>query len=113
VENDLFDSLFSSALFIDSSNSSTNNNQSWTHIGTQQQQQSVPDQQSQTPSTTKIPLTINTESDPSLLRRMCDESSVPSSLPQPSATIVQSLKRKSDFVQNLFLSSFAYSVNDE
>jgi hypothetical protein len=117
VENDLFDSLFSSALFVDPSNSSTNNYQTWTHIvpnpQQQQQQQSTPDQQSQTSSTTKIPLTTNTESDPSLLRRMCDESSSSTSLPQQNATVVQSSKEKSDFVQSLLLSSFDYTIHDK
>jgi len=111
VENDLFDSLFSSALFIDPSSSSTNSHQTWRHIVTQaQQQQPTPDQQSQTTSTTKTP-TTNTESDPSLLRRMCDESSTTS--PQQSATNVQLSKQKSDFVQSLLLSSFDYTVNDK
>jgi hypothetical protein len=43
---------------------------------------------------------------------MCDESPS-SSLTQQSATVVQSSKQKSDFVQSLLLSSFDYSINDK
>lgn len=107
VENDIFDSFFSSAL-IDPSNSSTNNHQTWTHVVAPQQP--IPEQQSQTSSTAKIPLTTNTEPDPSLLRQMCDESL--SSLSQHGATVVQGPKQKSDFVQSLILSSFASTIND-
>jgi hypothetical protein len=109
AEHDLFDSLFSSALFIDPSNSSANNYQTWTHIVAQQQP--PPEQQLQTSSTAKTPLTTNTEPDPSLLRRMCDESS--SSSTQQNTTVVQPSKQKSDFVQSLLLSSFAYTINDK
>ena len=111
AENDLFDSLFSSTLVIDPSSASTNNQRTWTHIlaQPQSQQQSTPDQQSQTASTTTKP--TNTDADPSLLRRICDEAS--SSLLQKNATIVQSSKPKSDFVQSLLLSSFFSTVNDK
>lgn len=110
VENDLFDSLFSSAPFIDPSSSSTDNHQTWTHIVAQQQ--STPEQQSQTSSIIKNPSATSIEPDPSLLRRMCDESSSSSST-QQSATVVQPSKQKSDFVQCLLVSSFAYTVNDK
>ena len=111
VENDLFDSLFSSTVLVDAPNSSTNNYQTWTHIVAQQQQQSTSDQQAQVPSSTKPPLPTNTESDPSLLRRMCDESSA--STTQQNATAVQSAKQKSDFVQSLLLSSFPCTINEK
>jgi hypothetical protein len=42
---------------------------------------------------------------------MCDESS--SSLTQQNATVLQSSKQKSDFVQSLLLSSFDYTDNDK
>jgi hypothetical protein len=111
AENDLFDSLFSSNLLIDPFTSSTNSDQTWTHI-VAPQPQPTPEQQSQTSSSTKTPITTGTESDPSLLRRICDESSSSSSLAQQNTTVVQLSKPKSDFVQSLLLSSFAYSVND-
>jgi hypothetical protein len=113
AETDLFDSLFSSNLLIDPFTSSTTSDQTWTHIvAPQQQQQPIPEQQSQTSSSTKTPITTSTETDPSLLRRICDESSS-SSLAQQNTTVGQLSKPKSDFVQSLLLSSFAYSVNDK
>jgi hypothetical protein len=112
AENDLFDSLFSSTLLIDPFTSSTTSDQTWTHIVAPQQQQPTPEQQSQTSSSTKTPITTSTETDPSLLRRICDESSS-SSLAQQNTTVGQLSKPKSDFVQSLLLSSFAYSVNDK
>jgi hypothetical protein len=108
AENDFFDSFFSSALLIDPSPPSSNNHQTWTHILAPQQP--VPEQQSQTSSTAKPPIITNTESDPSFLRRICDESS---SVTQQSATNIQSSQKKIDFVQNLLLSSFDYLSNDE
>jgi hypothetical protein len=44
---------------------------------------------------------------------MCDESSSSTSLPQQNATVVQSSKEKSDFVQSLLLSSFDYTIHDK
>ena len=108
IENDLFDSLFSSTVSIDPPNPSTNYYQTWTHIVTQQQQQQQSASEQQNSSTSKLPLSSNSESDPSLLRRMCDESS----LPQPNATQSPS-SQKNAFVQNLLLSTFAHSVNEK
>ncbi|CAF0866476.1 unnamed protein product [Rotaria sp. Silwood1] len=110
VESDFFDSLYSSALLTDPSTLSTNNHQAWTRIITQQQ--STPEQQSQTSSKTKTSTATNSESDPSLLRQMCDQSTS-SSLIQSNSTVMQSSKKKNDFVQNLLLSSFAYLINDK
>ncbi|UJR20597.1 hypothetical protein I4U23_023722 [Adineta vaga] len=111
VENDFFDSLFSSALFIDASSSSpsssstsTNTQQTWAQIVAQQQP--IPDQQ---PSSSSLSTTATkpsiTESDSSLLRRLCDDSS-------SSLTLSQQNKRKNDFVQNLLLASFVCPLND-
>jgi hypothetical protein len=108
AESDIFDSFLSSSLFIDPSNSSTNSHQTWTHILAPQQP--LPEQLLQSSSVTKTPMTTNTESDPSLLRQMCDESSF--SLTQQSATNIHSSKQKADFVQSLLLSSFAFLSND-
>ncbi|CAF3173270.1 unnamed protein product [Rotaria sp. Silwood2] len=107
VESNFFDALFSSALLTDPS---TNNHQTWARIISQQQ--ATPEQQSQSSSKTKTPTITNSESDPSLLRRMCNESTSSSLMP-PNSTVVQSLKQKNEFVQSLLLSSFAYSINDK
>ena len=108
IENDLFDSLFSSTLSIDPWNSSSNNYQTWAQVVSQPPSTS----EQQNSSTNKPPppptTTTTSDSDPSLLRRMCDESSVP----QSTTTIVDASLKKSDFVQNLLLSSFAYSVSE-
>jgi len=93
-----FDSLFASALFIDPSSST---NQTWAQIVAQQQP--TPEQQQQSATTTK-PST--TEPDPSLLRKLCDES--PSSLSQQNNTV----KRKNDFVHSLLFASFVCPLND-
>ncbi|CAF0855387.1 unnamed protein product [Adineta steineri] len=119
VENDFFDSLFASALFIDpsssSSPSSNNNNnnssqQTWAQIVAQQQP--TPDQQQQQPSLSSTTKTSLTEPDPSLLRRLCDESTSSSSLTRENNIVVQQQKRKHDFVQNLLLASFVCPLND-
>jgi hypothetical protein len=102
VENDFFDSLFASALFIDPASSPNNTQQTWAQIVAQQQP--TPDQQSLPTKTPAI------EPDPSLLRRLCDDSPA-SSLTQQNNTVVQQ-KRKNDFVQNLLLASFVCPLND-
>jgi hypothetical protein len=107
VENDFFDSLFASALFIDPSSSTNNSHQTWAQIVAQQQQQPTPEQQQQSaPSTTKPSVT---EPDPSLLRKLCDESP---SLTQQNNTVIQQQKRKNDFVHSLLFASFVCPLND-
>ncbi|CAF0882154.1 unnamed protein product [Adineta ricciae] len=108
VENDFFDSLFTSALFIDasspsmsSSSPSTNTQQTWAQIVAQQQP--IPDQQ---PTSTKSSIT---ESNSSLLRKLCDETSSSSS---SSLTLSQQNRRKNEFVHNLLVASFACPLND-
>lgn len=103
-ENDLFDSLFPSNLSIDPWNSSSNNYQTWAQVVSQTP--STSDQQNS--STNKPPSSTTSDADPSLLRRMCDETSVP----QTTTTIIDSSSKKNDFVQNLLLSSLAYSVSE-
>ncbi|CAF2085403.1 unnamed protein product [Rotaria magnacalcarata] len=110
MESDIFDLLFSSSLFTDPSNSSTNSHHTWASVLAQQP--SVPEQQSETSSKIKTPIKISTESDPSLLRRICDESICSSSI-QPNSIVMHSSKQKNDFVQSVLLSSFAYSINDK
>lgn len=108
VEPELFDALFPTTMYVDSSNSS-----GWTHILThpqsQFQQQPTSDHLSQSTSTIKTPSTTN-DSDPSLLRRICDQSSSSSS--SKNSSIVQTPKQNSDFVQSLLLSSLV-SMNNE
>lgn len=119
VENDFFDSLFSSALVIEPPMPTNNSQQTWAQIVAQQQQPPPPppapappspltttidQQQSSALLTTK---TSGIECEPSLLRKLCDES--------PSSSLSQSnnsQKRKNDFVQNLFLASLLSSFND-
>jgi hypothetical protein len=101
VENDFFDSLFASALFIDPSSSTHHSHQTWAQIVAQQQ----PTPEQQPASTTKPP---TTEPDPSLLRRLCDESP----LAQQTNTVIQQQKRKNDFVHSLLFASFVCSLND-
>jgi hypothetical protein len=104
VENDFFDSLFASALFIDPSSSTNNSHQTWAQIVAQQQQQPPPSATSdqQQSSITKPPIT---EPDPSLLRRFCDES------PCSSQSTI-SVKRKNDFMHSLLFASFVCPLND-
>lgn len=117
VENDFFDSLFASALFVDplaatSSSSSTaaatattNSQQTWAQIVAQQQQQpSTPVPEQQPPSS-------KAEPDPSLLRKICDEAySSPSGLSTNS--VVQQQKRRTEFVHSLLLSTLMCPLND-
>lgn len=111
VENDFFDSLFSSALVIEPPSPTTNSQQTWAQIVAQQQQAPPPppppaptsdQQQSSALLTTKI---SGIESEPSLLRKLCEESS-------SSCQSNNSQKRKNDFVQNIFLASLLSSFND-
>ncbi|CAF1187181.1 unnamed protein product [Rotaria sp. Silwood1] len=110
IENDFFDSLFASALFIDSSSSANNNNQTWAQIVAQQQSTPEQQQQQQQQQSSMIK-TPAVESDPSLLRRLCDETSS-SSLTQQNTTVAQQQKCKSDFVHGLLFASFVCPLND-
>ena len=101
VENDFFDSLFASALFIDPASSSNNNHQTWAQIVAQQQQPPPPVPEQQSLSSTKTSIT---EPDPSLLRKLCDES--------PSLIQQNNTKHKNDFVHSLLLASFVCPFND-
>lgn len=109
VEPDFFDSLFSSALFIDPASSSTHpSQQTWAQIVAQQQQQPpppLPPSTSDQTSSTNKPST--TEPDPSLLRRLCMNESSHST--PPSNVVLQQQKRKNDFVHSLLLTSFVSS----
>jgi hypothetical protein len=101
VENDFFDSLFASALFVDPSSSTNNSHQTWAQIVAQQQPPVTSEQQQS--STTKPSVT---EPDPSLLRKFCDES-------QPTTSVnPQQQKRKNDFVHSLLFASFVCPLND-
>lgn len=102
IENDFFDSLFASALFMDPSSSTNNNHQTWAQIVAQQQ--SAPEQQQQQQQQSSTTKAAPVESDPSLLRRLCDENS--SSLTQQTNSSAQQQKRKSDFLHSLVFSSF-------
>ena len=113
VENDFFDSLFASALCIDSSPSSNTSHQTWAQIVAQQQQQqptsTLPTFEPQQQSHASTIKTSGSEPDPSLLRKLCDESS--SSL-LPNNPLAPHQKRKSDFVHNVLLSSLICPLND-
>ncbi|CAF0855112.1 unnamed protein product [Adineta ricciae] len=93
ADTDIFDSLFESNL----------NDQTWTHINAPSQ--TTPDQSSQPPPPSS---STSSNTDPSLLRRLCNESSTSSNQPNEKSS-----KAKSDFVQNLLLSSFIDSINNQ
>lgn len=111
AENDFFDSLFSSALFIDPSSSSTATQQTWAQVVAQhppvpeQQQQ----QQTSVSSTTRSSKTSASEPDPSLLRKICEESSA---VTPSSHSTNTNLKRRTDFVHSLLFTSVLCPVND-
>ena len=115
VESDFFDSLFSSALFIDPASSTPSSQQTWAQIVAQQQQQQQqqpppPPPSSTSDQTTSTNKPSTTEPDPSLLRRLCtDESSC--STQSTNAIVQQQQKRKIDFVHSLLLTSFVSSFD--
>lgn len=110
VESDFFDSIFSSSLFANPSTSPPQNHQNWP--GLFSQHHSVHEQQSENLPKIKMPTATSTESDPSLLRPIFNESISSPSI-QSNVTVNQSLKQRNDVVQSILLSSFTYSLYDE
>ena len=106
-ENDFFDSLFSSALFIDPSANSPNVSQTWAQIVAQHQPNATeqPPQQQPQPASSSTSKPASVEADQSLLKKFCDESSTSSSNTSVS-------RRRHDFVHSLLLSSFICPLND-
>ena len=111
AENDFFDSLFASALFVDpaasswSTGATTGSQQTWAQVVAQQQSNPVPEQQQ---TSSKAPAA---EPDPSLLRKICDEAYTPPSGPATNA-VVQQQKRRTEFVHSLLLSTLMSPLND-
>ena len=110
-ENDIFDSLFSSALLIDPTATSPNVSSTWAQIVAQHQPTPTePQQQQQQPQPQQSTKPSIIEPDQSLLRKLCEDSSTGgASTNSTNATIS---KRRQDFVHSLLLSSLICPLND-
>lgn len=117
IDSDIFDSLFSSNLCIDppnlTSSSTSNGQQTWAQV-VAQQPAPIFDQSAQQSSNSMSTVKNNTnDSDPSLLRRIYEETTLLSSIMPPFNPLqTQQQKRRSDFLHSLIVSSLICPLNE-